>query len=146
MLPLKCPWKQHLNDPDQTKWKAGKIGKDDIDLFALLIDNCDKDQRLYTDFPDIQEYAKAVDTPFQQSQKIWGKYTEKPENQAVWDQAVQMAVESIEVDAIEDYFPFMTAPQVAELNDALDTGVDIRPKLFDKISRDYILLDSGAQV
>ena len=101
------------------------MGKDDIDLFALLIDNCDKDQRLYTDFSDIQEYAKVVDTPFQQSQKIWGKYTEKPEKQAVWNQAVQVAIESIEIEAVQDYFPFMTAPQMAEMNDTLDTGVDI---------------------
>ena len=80
------------------------MGKDDIDLFALLIDSCDKDQRLYTDFSDIQEYAKAVDTPFQQSQKIWGKYTEKPEKQAVWDQAVQVAIESIETEATLNLF------------------------------------------
>ena len=71
------------------------------DLFALLIDNCDKDQRLYTDFSDIQEYAESVNTPLQQSQKLWGNYTKKPDNQAVWDQAVEMAVESIEVNAIE---------------------------------------------
>ena len=50
------------------------------DLFALLIDNCDKDQRLYTGFSGLQDYAK-TDTPFQQSQTIWGKYEEKPEKQ-----------------------------------------------------------------
>ena len=119
--------------------------KDDINLFALLIDNCDKDQRLYTDFSGLQDYAK-TDTPLQQSQTIWGKYAEKPEKQAVWDQAVQMAIESIETEAVQEFFPFMTAPQMAEIDDKLDTSVDIRPRIFDRISKEHILLDSGAQV
>ena len=111
------------------------------------MDDCDNDQKIYTDFSDIIEYAESANTPLQRSQNLlWGNYTEKPDSQGVWDQNVRSAVESIEMDVLEDYFPYMTAPQMAETNEALDRGIDIRPKLYDKISKEHILLDSGAQV
>ena len=147
MLPLKCPWKQHINDPEQNKWRPGKIGKANIDLFALLVDDCDNDQKIYTDFSDIIEYAESANTPLQRSQnELWGNYSERTDTLSAMDPEGQAAVESIGIDLLENCFPFITAPQMAEVSEALDRGIDIRPKVYDKILKEHILLDTGAQV
>ena len=76
----------------------------------------------------------------------WGPYPFKPVCQVQWDQTVTEAVDKIAED--NPYLSYKPGDEVSALefinwiNGAY--GQDIRPKLFDNITKSYVLFDTGA--
>ena len=79
-------------------------------------------------------------------QVTWGNHKEKPTQQTNWEKVVENEVNNIIWENTQDYFPYMThvpQPEVAELNEG---QTDCRPRLFDPTSKQWMLMDTCAQV
>ena len=74
----------------------------------------------------------------------WGNHQSKPHRQEQWEKDVRNEVENIIKERVQDYYPYMQhVPQIAELNEDKE---DCRPRLFDPQSKQWMLVDSCAQV
>ena len=112
--------------------------------------------KIYTDFSFLEEFESAeskssdIVTPDVKLCQInWGIYGEKPKAQEDWDFEIAKAV-----DSIADFHPHLPIPSNTESLWAAEyagwrdgfQGKDIRPRIKDSITGEYILVDSGAMV
>ena len=82
-----------------------------------------------------EEPAEIIAPPVGSSQS-WGVYEFKPECQIQWEEMVQQAAISI-----ADQYPF-----VEQAIDATTENEDTRPRLYDTVLKQWILIDTGASV
>ena len=82
-----------------------------------------------------EEPAEIIAPPVGSSQS-WGVYEFKPECQIQWEEMVQQAAITI-----ADQYPF-----VEQAIDATTENEDTRPRLYDTVLKQWILIDTGASV
>ena len=80
------------------------------------------------------------------AKNTWSFYSRKPVAQSQWEQAIAESVEVIAED--NPYMSFVSGQEVSAI-DALNFrpgsyGLDVRPRIFDKISKTWTLLDTGS--
>ena len=108
----------------------------------------DKCEKIYTDFQFNFE-ADSETSSFQEQKAPvksgpWGIHAFKPVSQENWEQAVANECNSMIASKVEEYFPYMThIPEVAKCDTNND---DCRPRLWDPSTKQWILIDSCAQV
>ena len=117
-------------------------------MFSFEYNDESKSERIYTDF-EFQFQADSVAQSFQNEeapvkQGPWGIHAFKPIQQERWEEAVAKEVENLIMAKVEDYYPYMThVPEVAKCD---TNNEDCRPRLYDKATKQWVLIDSCAQV
>ena len=117
----------------------------------MLNENDDvKTEKIYTDLnfqtedeplPSVASFSKES-APVKQGP--WGIHEVKPPQQTKWEMDIKAQVNSIIAKNVQDYFPYMThVPQVAAID---EHNQDCRPRLFDPFTKQWVLVDSCAQV
>ena len=77
-------------------------------------------------------------------QGIWGNHKNKPQSQVKWENAVTKELDRLIKENVQEYFPYMShIPEIAEVDEGNE---DCRPRLFDPQSKQWMLVDSCAQV
>ena len=113
----------------------GNIAKidllDDQELMTYLQNN----EKLYLnfDFNQIEELPITSEL----NQNSWGKYNAKPNSQVEWDKSLKEVAAAIVNNEVQWEMSTLRNPF---------RGTDIRPRAFDQISKEHLLIDSGAQI
>ena len=76
-------------------------------------------------------------------QGLWGVYAFKPINQEKWENSIKKDIDKLVESNAHKYFPYTSLPGVAAVN---EEGQDCRPRLWDPISKQFMLVDTCAQV
>ena len=135
----------------------------DINI-AAVNEHVVNNEKIYTDFSFLLEMCENATLPqqfdlgnndsnaalspeFRQSLSKWGNYDSKPEVQEQWEKQLAQVSEMI-----ADYHPHLPVPddivwaaEVAGWRDGFQ-GKDIRPRLKNGITGEWMLLDTGAQI
>ena len=90
-------------------------------------DNNKKSDKIYTNFNENE--FKDFASP---QQAEWGIYSKKPISQISWEESVSKTIAAVADQCAQDNFP----PEEG----------DLRPKMFDKGSNRWLLVDTGASL
>ena len=112
-------------------------------------------EEIYMDFEYINELVSINTEPSQSesievssigSDQIWGNHTVKPQAQVEWDkQLKQISSVMANFDPTQPVPPYIAF--AAEMDNWRDLHAkDIRPRAQDQITKEFLLIDSGAQI
>ena len=116
-----------VTNPDN----IAKIDLSDNELMTYLQNN----ETIYLnfDFDQIDE----LPTFSEPNHNSWGNYTVKPNSQIEWDKSLREVAAAIVNNEVKWEMSTLRNPF---------RGTDIRPRAFDQISKEHLLIDSGAQI
>ena len=114
----------------------------------LINDDIDENEKIYLDFDfkelagvEVSDHYNITKAPVKLSQ-VWGIHSSQPEAQAIWEKSLKSTVDQLVADNVEEYLPYFRVPKIASAKGKNDD----RPKLYDPISKMWILIDTGAAV
>ena len=126
--------------------KADKMPKIDNED-KIMLDFIDNNDTIYTDFSFLNaETEEAFIEPSTPKPLNWGSHSVKPPDQQHWEDTLSAVISSI---AGKLEFEHSLPPKFLHLAGTSWSslrGMDIRPRVQDKISNEWILIDSGAMV
>ena len=129
--------------------------------FSIDIDNDINTTEIYTCFDDLLENDGILTNSFEPhtgqgpnyAPKIWGIHKTKPEAQTDWENLTKTAIDSAIFSNIDALYPSFHVGKHRKIPNIFKCsgcgthkGADIRPKVYDRHSKKWLLVDSGAMV